>query len=171
MNMIQINSGTGDWGIQTLQTAETIKRLARQIDEAQLTLDELRRHCRCDAFNCPAVEPEKRHRTALEAAKMACEQRRLRPKHLMDRDIFGEPAWDMLLDLYIHQAQNEKVAVKSACIGSSAPVTTELRWLNVLEMKGLVSSLDDPDDGRRRLIQLTPEGYEAMTSYLNEIAR
>lgn len=154
-----------------MPTAETITRLARQIDEAQHTLDELRRQCGCDTFKGAVVEPEKRHQTALEAATMAYEQRRLRPKHLNNEEIFGEPAWDMLLDLYVHQAQNEKVSVKSACINSRAPTATALRWLNVLEMKGLVSCLDDPDDAQRRLIKLTPEGYEAMTRYLNEIAR
>jgi DNA-binding MarR family transcriptional regulator len=158
-------------GVQTLPTAETITRLARQIDEAQLTLDELRRQCGCDTFNSAVVEPEKRHQTALEAAKMAYAHRLLRPKHLNDEEIFGEPAWDILLDLYVHQAQNEKVSVKSACIESGAPTTTALRWLNILEMKGLVNSLEDPDDSRRRLIRLTAEGYEAMTRYLNEIAR
>lgn len=102
---------------------------------------------------------------------MAYDERRARAKQLKHKDIFGEPAWDMLLDLYIHQAQNEEVSVKSAAIGSAAPATTALRWLNVLETKGLVRSLDDPNDSRRRLVRLTAEGYEAMTRYLNEIAK
>lgn len=150
---------------------DTIMKLARQFDEAQLTLDKLRQQCGCEVFDHEIVEPEKRHQTALEAAKMAYEQRRARGKHLNDEDIFGEPAWDMLLDLYVHQAQNEKVSVKSASVGSGAPATTALRWLSVLETKGLVGSFEDPDDSRRRLVHLTPEGYEAMTRYLNEIAR
>ncbi len=146
-------------------------KLARQFDEAQITLEELRRDSGCDTFVRKPAEPKVRHQTALEAALMAYEQRRSRAKHLQDEEIFGEPAWDILLDLYAHQAQNEQVSVKSACIGSGAPATTALRWLSVLEAKGLVRSLDDPSDNRRRLIRLTPEGYEAMTRYLNEIAR
>ena len=152
-------------------SVNTIMKLAYQFDEAQLTLDELRRESGCETFDRSVVEPSKRHQTALEAARMAYEQRRSRAKYLNDNEIFGEPAWDMLLDLYIHQAQNEKVSVKSACVGSDAPATTALRWLSALEAKGMVSSLEDPNDARRRLIHLTPKGYEAMTRYLNEIAR
>lgn len=102
---------------------------------------------------------------------MAYKQRKSRVKHLSNGDFFSEPAWDILLDLYIHQAENRNVSVKSASVGSGAPATTALRWINKLALKGLIGSLDDPDDRRRRLIYLTPEGYEAMTRYLNEIAR
>lgn len=101
---------------------------------------------------------------------MAYDQRQSRNKAFSDDDLFGEPAWDILLDLYIHQARSDSVSVKSACIGSGAPATTALRWLHVLETKGMVCSADDPTDSRRRLLRLTAEGYECMTRYLEGIA-
>ena len=91
--------------------------------------------------------------------------RRERSKHFEREQIFGEPAWDMLLDLYIHQARNEKVSVKSALIGSGASASTAMRWLGVLDAE------DDPADSARRLVRLTPEGYEGITRYLEQIAR
>lgn len=147
-----------------------VKRLAEHLDEAQLALEELRRTCGCDAFPPIDFKPQRRHQTALEAAQMAYEQRQSRNKIFFDNDLFGEPAWDILLDLYIHQARNESVFVKSACIGSGASATTALRWIQVLETKGLLCSAEDPTDSRRRLLRLTAEGYECMTRYLEGTA-
>lgn len=44
--------------------------------------------------------------------------RRLRSKHLPD--VFGEPTWDLMLDLYIAFLEGRKVTTKSACIGQIA---------------------------------------------------
>ena len=45
-------------------------------------------------------------------------------EHDDNDELFGEPAWDILLDLYIANVENKPVSVSSACIGSAAPPTT-----------------------------------------------
>lgn len=82
-----------------------------------------------------------------------------------DPDLFGEPAWDILLDLYIAHVEAKDVSVSSACIGSAAPPTTGLRWLGVLADHGLLKREHNPDDQRRVLVRLTERGLEAMDRY------
>lgn len=81
-------------------------------------------------------------------------------------DLFGEPAWDILLDLYIAHGEGKPVSVSSACIGSAAPSTTGLRWLGVLVDVGLVLREHDPADQRRVLVRLSDEGKAAMERFL-----
>ncbi|MEM7778848.1 MAG: MarR family transcriptional regulator [Pseudomonadota bacterium] len=80
-------------------------------------------------------------------------------------ELFGEPAWDILLDLYIAYVDQKPVSVSSACIGSAAPPTTGLRWLGVLSEHGFVLREHDPQDQRRVLVRLTELGLSAMDEY------
>ena len=77
-------------------------------------------------------------------------------------ELFGEPAWDMLLDLYIAQAEGKRVAVSSACIAAVVPATTALRWIASLTRRGFVVESDDASDGRRSFLRLSEKGTEAM---------
>jgi len=93
------------------------------------------------------------------------QRRRSRAALFDNADLFGEPAWDILLDLYIAFNRRDCVSVSSACIGSAAPPTTGLRWLSVLCEKGLTTREHDPADQRRVLVRLTPRAVAAMDSY------
>jgi hypothetical protein len=54
------------------------------------------------------------------------------------------------------------VPTTSACIGANVPPTTALRWLRILEARGLVEREDDGRDGRRTFVCLTARGQAAM---------
>ncbi|WP_156839397.1 MarR family transcriptional regulator [Novosphingobium aquimarinum] len=58
-----------------------------------------------------------------ELARQAYADRRRRPKIFANEDLFGEPAWDILLDLFIAEKERRRVSVTSACIGSAVPST------------------------------------------------
>ena len=96
--------------------------------------------------------------------------RRLRTAIFGDAEIFSEPAWDILLDLYVAFADAKSVSVSSACIGSASPPTTGLRWLGVLAEKGLVMREQDPEDQRRVMVRLTNRGLEAMDQYFASVS-
>ena len=85
-------------------------------------------------------------------------------------DIFGEPAWDMLLDLYIAEQDRKALPVTSACIGAAVPTTTGLRWLNILEKQGLVERSNDPGDARRTFVRLSSRGVRAMNRFIDQFA-
>ncbi|MEM6476000.1 MAG: winged helix DNA-binding protein [Pseudomonadota bacterium] len=106
----------------------------------------------------------------VEMARRTYAVRRQRAGIFGSADLFGEPAWDILLDLYIAFGEEKPVSVSSACIGSASPPTTGLRWLGVLADHGLVVREQDPDDQRRVLVRLTDHGVEAMDRYFDHAA-
>lgn len=94
----------------------------------------------------------------LARARRAFAARRRRQQVFGERaDIFGEPAWDMLLDLYIALHEGKHVTVSNACASSGTATTTGLRWVATLAERGLVERIADPKDGRRFFVQLTAE--------------
>lgn len=103
----------------------------------------------------------------LSLARKAYGLRRKRTGIFGNPDLFGEPAWDIMLDLFIAHAEGKHVSVSSACIGSAAPPTTGLRWLGVLADEGLVVRENDPDDNRRVMVRLTAAGLAAMERYFD----
>lgn len=82
--------------------------------------------------------------------------------------MFGEPSWDILLDLFIAQGKARPVSVSSACIASSTPQSTALRYVGLLEKVGLIRRAKDPRDGRRHYLELTEAGLSNMQAYLSE---
>jgi hypothetical protein len=93
--------------------------------------------------------------------------RRRRARHF-DPQMFAEPAWDMLLDLFIAKARGKQIRTISLCHASEVPATTALRWIGVLAKHGLVERRLAPDDQRAKLIALTDKGYRVMRQYLIE---
>lgn len=91
--------------------------------------------------------------------------RRRRVK-LFGADLFGEPAWDILLDLYIATETGKQISVTSACIGAAVPLTTALRWLTMLEARRLIVRENDDRDARRSYVRLSDLGRELMDRYL-----
>lgn len=101
----------------------------------------------------------------LRHARRTYRNRRSRTAVFGDETLFGEPAWDLLLDLFIAAKERKRVPVTSACIGAAVPTTTALRWLAVLEERGLVLREADPSDARRVFVRLSADAYARMVSY------
>lgn len=107
--------------------------------------------------------------TLLERAERLYADRRQRSPLIGGFELFGEPAWDILLDLYIAHARGKVVSVSSACIGSAAPPTTGLRWLGILQQEGLVLRENDPQDQRRVNVRLSPDAISRLETYLSSL--
>ena len=93
----------------------------------------------------------------LEAALDLYNLRRNREKLFGTPQLFGEPTWDILLDLFIAELKNTKIQTTSACIGAQVPQTTALRWIALLERENLLHRYRDRTDSRRVYIRLTDE--------------
>ncbi|WP_225204587.1 winged helix DNA-binding protein [Novosphingobium huizhouense] len=102
-------------------------------------------------------------------AKALYDLRRRRDAANPVKGLFGEPGWDILLDLYLARHRNEDLQVSSVCIEAGVPSTTILRWIARLEREGLVYRADDRGDARRRYVRLTPDGYGLMQRVLGSI--
>ena len=79
--------------------------------------------------------------------------------------MFGEPAWDILLDVAAAEGRGERLQITSVCIGACVPETTALRWIGVLEKRGLLRREHDLADQRRSFVRLTQDGARRLRSY------
>jgi len=90
----------------------------------------------------------------LEVARIEYSNRRIRSE-IFDAQLFGEPAWDILLDLYISSMTGRPVTVSDACIAACVPPTTGLRYVRNLCNAGLLRRETDDTDKRRYFLRLT----------------
>ena len=86
------------------------------------------------------------------------------------KGLFGEPGWDILLDLFIAEQRRSEIQVSSVCIDASVPSTTILRWIARLEREGLIYRVADITDARRRYVRLTDDGRAMMHTVFGAIA-
>ncbi len=84
--------------------------------------------------------------------------------------IFGEPAWDLLLDLFLMQAEGRQVSVTDGCIGSANPTTTAIRHIGRLELAGLVVRERDDEDRRRSWLRLTDTADCVLRRFFASVA-
>lgn len=81
--------------------------------------------------------------------------------------LFGEPAWDMLLDLFVQKVAGSRVSSTSLCLGANVPYSTGQRYIDRLVEEGLVYRFTPPDDLRLVLIDYTQEGFKRMRAYIS----
>jgi DNA-binding MarR family transcriptional regulator len=131
-----------------------------------------------DSLNQPSLDTGLPAKTATGSSQVSyinlagqlIKERALRTRHI-DHTLFGEPAWDILLDLFHCAEAGREVSVSSLCIASCVPGTTALRYISWLEGQSLIVRHKDQQDGRRIFVVLTDEAWHAIASYLEEIAR
>lgn len=105
----------------------------------------------------------------LHVAQWLYWSRQTRPGDGLD-DMYGEPVWDILLDLYISHHSSTPVYVSSLCIGAKVPITTGLRYVSALEKSGWLKRTPDRADHRRVLVTLSASAIERMNSYFDRVA-
>ena len=96
--------------------------------------------------------------------------RRLRAQFFAG-ELFADPAWDMLLDLFAAGLERRRVSVSSLCIAAAVPPTTALRWIATMHDAGLFERQADPSDRRRAYIGLSAKGLEGMRNYASAVKR
>ncbi|WP_191992973.1 winged helix DNA-binding protein [Sphingomonas parva] len=111
------------------------------------------------------VSGQPRPRVDAALVRAIIRARRLRD-HYFRSELFADPAWDMLLDLYAARLDRQRVAVSSLCIAAAVPATTALRWIKSLTDQRLFVRIADPQDGRRVFIELSDEAAAGLEAYL-----
>lgn len=133
--------------------------LRLHLDEvAEVEASRLRQQCR-------------RGPTRSELRQMATriyEARRTRAK-VFEQQIFGEPAWDMLLALYFMPARGEFLTVSGLCYAAEVALSTGLRWQETLTQDGLIERGPQGIDKRKQFMRLTLEGRSLMDAYLTRL--
>jgi predicted transcriptional regulator len=110
------------------------------------------------------VDPSDAHLVAL--AERDLSWRLWRNKAFGAAAMFGEPTWELLLDLFVQSQRWNEVTVTSACIAAGVPTTTALRYLSALIDAGLVERKPSQADKRMHLVVLTDRGIEMVKDSL-----
>jgi DNA-binding MarR family transcriptional regulator len=90
-------------------------------------------------------------------------------EQLISRELFADPAWDILLELYAANLEQRKISTSDLCIASAVPATTALRWIDKLHHMGFLLREEDRFDRRRVLVTLSPAGRARMQSYFEAL--
>lgn len=118
----------------------------------------------------PSSDPTNIADVSIQTVAGVIRARRLRGRYFPE-DLFADPAWDILLDLFHSELRQTRVAVSNLCAAASVPATTALRWMNAMVERGLIVRREDPRDRRRVFIELSPEVSLAMRQYFAELDR
>ena len=93
-------------------------------------------------------------------------QSRKRRAEYFGAALFSEPAWDMLLALYLYGQRYGHLSVSRLAEVVQVPLTTAIRWLDYLESARLVTRHNAPTDRRKVMIALSDHGRAALDDYL-----
>lgn len=105
---------------------------------------------------------------ALANARATMRRRLLRQQLIGSTDLFGEPAWDMLIDLFIHECEGRALSLSSLCVQASIPWSSALRLIQKLCEAGIMRRVPDPADGRRSFMHLEPATSHRLHAYFTE---
>jgi hypothetical protein len=109
--------------------------------------------------------PTDASRRAVEEARRLYRQRRGRDREF-GTALFGEPAWDLLLDLFVAASEQRPVSVMSASIAATVSAEHALHWLTRLEEHGLVERLYAGTEMHRATVTLSEPAFHQMTRLL-----
>jgi DNA-binding MarR family transcriptional regulator len=141
------------------ETTQEISRICRELEKIVRSQAPF-----VNAKICESVSPPTDRQLVLLAKEMIRE-RGLRMKYFTDLE-FGEPVWDILLDLYISHHSKRRISISSACIAANVPATTALRYISNLTSQGVIFRIADASDARRVFIKLSDEMERSIRSYL-----
>lgn len=96
-------------------------------------------------------------------ALLAAQDHKLR---YLDGNLFGEPAWHMLLFLVQAFKSGDCVTADQVCRSSGEFQSTARRWLAVLTNQGLVENCNDAQSDELTSIRLTELGEIRVTKIL-----
>lgn len=108
------------------------------------------------------------HARILDNARSAMRRRMLRHQLLGSAELFGEPAWDMLLDLFIHECEDKPLAMSSLCISAGMPTSSAMKLIQRMCDAAILERIPDPHDGRRSLMRIAPKVAHRLRAYFAE---
>lgn len=129
-------------------------------------LSEVRDSIRKLIRSLPTMEQRRTSDTAFLGKLLALRDLRDRCFRPQDKSLFGDPAWDMLLDLAISDEQKRPISITSLCLAARTPLTTGMRRIDELAAAGLLRKAPDDHDQRRTIVAMTPAGRESMEKFV-----
>ena len=113
----------------------------------------------------PSLSEEEVIAAQRDFAELALQTRRKRGR-LLATDVLADCAWDMLLDLFVNRVDGKLTSTPSLCARTSAPPSTAMRYVALLERAGLVEQVQPHGDATHPTIGLTQEGFAKIQRLL-----
>lgn len=104
----------------------------------------------------------------LAALNRAIAARKVRQRHFPG-GLFGDPAWELTLELYAAWLQQHRLTVSALCTRAGAPLTTGIRSIGMICDAGYAFRVRDPLDRRRVFVELSDNGARAMKKYFEAL--
>jgi len=139
----------------------------RDVDDLHRLLGKLRD--RSPVSETPDAEVPDGEELKLEQRARRLLENRRRRIAIFGAQMFAEPAWDMLLLLFL-SGRGRRQTQSSLCELSGASRSTAMRWIEFLAGRGLVRREDHPTDKRHNFVSLTEKGRHLLDLYLSETA-
>lgn len=111
--------------------------------------------------------PVQRNKASLQSLRSV---RRIRSRYFPS-ELFSDPCWEMLLDLYDCLLSGQNATVTSLAAASGATTTTAWRRLGALQSHGLIERAEDPGDKRRTIVRLTEAGRQSVENFFDTYSR
>lgn len=152
--------------------ARTLARIAQQDKAAGSTVNDKPvgfRHATPSTFKPMAKEWDRNTSFTPQNIRELIKMRRTRER-MLGPELFADPGWDILLDLFAAQEEGQQVSVSSLCIAAAVPPTTALRWITNMTESGILVRRQDPQDARRVYIELSESMSDKLKNYFQAVA-
>lgn len=94
--------------------------------------------------------------------------RRLRNKYF-PKDLFADPAWDILLLLYAMEHAGKRVSISAVCMSAGVSESTGHRWISKLIANGMIVRERHPSDRRVSWLRLSDRTLARLDGYLDDM--
>jgi DNA-binding MarR family transcriptional regulator len=88
---------------------------------------------------------------------------------LFTPELFFDPAWDMLLVLFLARLRRQSVAMSHLAEETAVSASTAVRWLDALDRQGLVIRKSDLRGDRGAFVELSARGTAAMQEWVEQL--
>jgi DNA-binding MarR family transcriptional regulator len=83
--------------------------------------------------------------------------------------LFGEPAWDLILALFVARDEGRRLTVAEAYEAAKVKPAAGRKLLARMESQGMIRRSAGQQDRRKKFVGLTDDGTERLTDYLTRL--
>jgi DNA-binding MarR family transcriptional regulator len=86
---------------------------------------------------------------------------------VLGEQLFSDPAWDILLELYAARLGERQMSVADLSVATGTPPSVTARWVSLLEGRGLLLTRTGPDRREPLLVELTADAESKLDRLIN----
>lgn len=102
----------------------------------------------------------------IEYARNQLRVLRIRNNHFAQTNIFGDPAWEMVLEALIAAKENRCVRLAELARDLRKPISIMVRLTNIMEAEGHIEQYSSPNYPGQMCVKLTPDTMAWRENFL-----